>query len=91
MLAPLKKKSIDRLKRAQGQIAGIIKMVEEDKYCTDVITQVLAVQGALKGTIALILESHLYTCGMEHFSSNNSKKKEKFIKELVKISGLSGR
>lgn len=91
MLKPLKGKSITRLKRAQGQLSGILKMVEDDKYCTDVITQILALQGALKGVTSLILESHLNTCGLEHLGSTNKDKKDKFIKELVKISGLSGR
>lgn len=91
MIEPYKKKSLDRLKRAKGQIDGVIRMIEEDKYCIDVITQVLALQGALKGVPPLILESHLHTCGAKHLGSKSKKKKEKFIRELIKACELSSR
>lgn len=90
MLEIYKKKTLDRLKRARGQIDGIIKMIESDKYCADVLTQILALQGSIKGTIPLILESHLNTCGKK-LISKDTKEKEKFIKEIVKICDLSGR
>lgn len=66
-------------------------MIEDGQYCADVITQVLALQGALKGVTPLILESHLTTCGLEHLASKSSKKREKFIKEIVKTCELSSR
>lgn len=91
MIEPYKKKTLDRLKRAKGQIDGVIRMVEEDKYCVDVITQMLALQGALKRVAPLMLESHLHTCGAEHLASKNKQKKEKFISELIKACELSGR
>lgn len=91
MIEPYKKKTLDRLNRAKGQIDGIIRMVEEDKYCADVITQMLALQGALKSVTPLMLESHLHTCGAEHLTSKNKEKKEKFIRELIKACELSGR
>lgn len=91
MIEPYRKKSLDRLKRAKGQLEGVIKMIEEDKYCADVLTQMLALQGALKGVPPLILESHLHTCGAEHLNSKDPQKKEKFIKEIVKACDLSRR
>ncbi|MDP2691274.1 MAG: metal-sensitive transcriptional regulator [bacterium] len=91
MIDPFKKKTLVRLKRAKGQIDGIIKMIEEGKYCSDVITQVLALQGALKGVTPLILESHLNTCGAEHLNSPNKEKREKFIREIVRTCELSSR
>ena len=91
MIEPFKKKSLDRLNRAKGQIEGIIKMIDEGKYCVDIITQVLALQGALKGVTPLILESHLNTCGVTNLGSKDSEKREKFIKELVKTCELSSR
>jgi len=91
MIAPFKKKSLDRLKRAKGQIEGIINMIEDEKYCVDIITQLLALQGALKGVSPLVLESHLHSCGQEHMGSRDAKKREKFIKELVKTCELSNR
>lgn len=80
-----------RLKRMKGQLEGIIRMIEQDQYCADIITQVLALQGALKGVPPLILESHLHTCGAEHLHSDDEKKKQKFIREIVKTIELSNR
>jgi CsoR family transcriptional regulator, copper-sensing transcriptional repressor len=90
MIDPFKTKALNRLKRARGQIDGVIKMIEEDKYCIDIITQVLAIQGAFKGVAPIIMESHLNTCGA-NLSSKDSKKKQGFIKELVKTCELSSR
>ena len=76
MIEPYKKKTINRLKRARGQIDGILKMIEEDSYCSDIITQVLALQGAIRGTTSIILDSHLHTCGAKHLGSKDKAKRE---------------
>ncbi|MBI4975821.1 metal-sensitive transcriptional regulator [Candidatus Peregrinibacteria bacterium] len=91
MIEPFKNKAVSRLKKARGQIDGVIKMIEGNKYCIDILTQVLALQGAIREVGPLILESHLYTCGGENLGSKNQKKKEKFIKEIIRVSSLSGR
>jgi CsoR family transcriptional regulator, copper-sensing transcriptional repressor len=91
MIDPYKKKALDRLKRARGQIDGIVKMIEDEKYCIDVLTQVLALQGAMKGLSSLVLESHLHTCGEKNLCSKDPKKKEKFISEILKASAFAGR
>lgn len=91
MINPYKTKSLARLRKARGQIDGIIKMIEGDKYCADITTQVLALMGAIKGVTPLILESHLITCGAENLNSKDPKKKQKFIKEIIKICDLSSR
>lgn len=91
MMEPFKAKSLERLRRAKGQIEGLIRMVEEDKYCADILTQLLALQGALKGVTSLVLESHLTTCGPKLLSSSDGKKRKKFIKEIIKACELSSR
>lgn len=91
MIEPFEKKALDRLKRSKGQIEGIIKMIEDGKYCVDILTQVLALQGSLKGLSSLILESHLNTCSGKHLNSKDSAVKQKFIAELVKVCELSNR
>lgn len=91
MLDTHKKKTLDRLKRAKGQIEGIIKMIEDDRYCMDVMTQILALQGSIKGVLPVILESHLHTCGAKSLNSKDIEEKEKFIKQIVKICDLSAR
>ena len=90
MIDPFKGKTLERLKKAKGQIDGIMKMIEEDKYCMDIITQLLALQGALKGAQHLVLESHLNTCG-RNLASPDSKQRQQFIQELVKTCTLSNR
>lgn len=90
MIEPFKDKTLKRLKRAKGQLEGIIKMVEEGKYCVDIIIQLLALEGALKGVSILVLESHLNSCGY-NLSSKDPAVKQKFIKELVRITDLSKR
>lgn len=91
MIEPYKTKALNRLKRSKGQIEAVIKMVEDDVYCIDTLTQLLAVQGAVKGLAPLILESHLHTCSAQHLASKDKKKREKFIQELVSAFKFSNR
>lgn len=90
MVDPFKTKSLSRLKKVRGQIDGIIKMIEEGKYCIDVVTQILALDGALRGVVLLALESHLNTCGTK-LNSKDQQQKQQFIKELIKVCELSSR
>lgn len=91
MLEDYKKLSLNRLKRIRGQVDGIMNMIEEDKYCGDILTQLLALQGAIKGVQSQVLESHMQTCGLKHLASKDANVKEKFIQEIVKVCGLSNR
>ncbi len=63
-----------RLQIIEGQIRGLQRMVKEDKYCVDIITQSLAVKEALSGVEGLILENHLSTHVVEQMKSGQSKK-----------------
>ena len=56
-----KKQLIHRLNRISGQVEGIKKMIEEDRYCDDVLTQLLAVDRAVKSLSSVILEKHMYS------------------------------
>lgn len=87
MIDPFKKQALNRLKRAKGQIDGIINMIESDKYCIDTLTQLMALQGAVKGVHKTVLESHLHTCGQKINTIN----KDSFIEELIKVYELSKR
>lgn len=58
----LKASSITRLRRAEGQVRGILRMVEDDRYCADVITQIAAVQESLRAVAKLLLKNHLKHC-----------------------------
>lgn len=81
-----RKKALQSLKTAKGQIEGIIKMIEEDRYCIDIANQLLAVQSLVKKADLMILQGHLRHCVKEACNSNDSEEKiEEFNKVLEKI------
>jgi DNA-binding FrmR family transcriptional regulator len=53
---------LDRLRRVKGQVGGIERMVEDDRYCIDILTQISAVQGALDKVALGLLDDHAKTC-----------------------------
>jgi CsoR family transcriptional regulator, copper-sensing transcriptional repressor len=64
----LKASNIRRLKRIEGQIRGLQKMVEEDRYCPEIITQVASVQEALRGVARQLMRNHLKHCATSAIS-----------------------
>lgn len=79
-----KKKATTKLKTARGQIDGIIKMLEDDRYCVDVSTQILSVIGLLKKANIDILNGHLRTCVSEAILEGEEQGEEK-IDEIINI------
>ncbi|ATD54462.1 metal-sensing transcriptional repressor [Clostridium chauvoei] len=77
-----KKEALQPLKIAKGQLEGIIKMIEDDRYCIDVSNQVLAVQSLLRKANLMILKSHLNHCVKEACDNNDRDEK---IDEINKI------
>ena len=63
------------LKTARGQIDGILKMVEEDRYCLDVSNQLMATQSILKKTNRMVLKGHMDCCVREAVASGNPEDK----------------
>lgn len=59
---PEKKRYLARLRRIEGQVRGLHRMVDEDEYCIDVLTQISAVQSALKGVALALLDDHMQHC-----------------------------
>jgi DNA-binding FrmR family transcriptional regulator len=72
---------LKRLRRIEGQVKGIQKMIDEDKYCGDILTQVAAVRAAMNKVGSLMLEKHSMTCIENVVSSED---KEKALSELAK-------
>jgi|GEM_PF-358425 len=72
-----------RLNRIEGQVKGIQRMVNEDKYCMDVLTQVAAVRAAINKVGVIILENYSKTCLKSAFDSEDSDKRAKAFDELV--------
>jgi len=91
MIEPYKGKIKLNLKKAQGQLKLLEKMIEEDRYCIDVAQQINAAIGLLKQINVMILENHLQSCGTNKLNSKSVQEKEKFIKELIKTFNLTGK
>jgi CsoR family transcriptional regulator, copper-sensing transcriptional repressor len=74
-----------RLRRIEGQIRGLQKMVDEERYCADVLTQVSSVQEALRGVSRSLLHNHLKHCAAEAIRSEDPVKAEAMYQELVEL------
>lgn len=85
MDAETRQQAVNRLKSANGHLKGIIKMLEEDRYCIDVIQQVQAVQAALEKTNQMILDSHLHTCVTAAIKGDDSNERERVLAEVMEV------
>ena len=83
--------SLKRLKIIEGHLKGIIRMVEEDAYCIDVIRQIQAVEGALNKVSAQILEEHLNSCVITAIRSDNEGERERVIKEIAEVFDMANK
>lgn len=86
MKQEIQKQAVNRLKRIEGQIRGLQRMVEEEKYCVDIITQSFAVKEALSGVEALLLENHLSTHVAQQMKSGQSQKATEEVLKVYKLS-----
>ena len=76
---------LNRLKSVDGHLRGVIKMVDEDAYCMDVIKQLQAVQGAIGRVNALLLQDHLQTCVTTAIRGEAAGERERVIGELLSL------
>ncbi len=90
MLEPYTTQSKIALKKAKGQLEKALSMLEEDRYCMDIIQQSNAALGLIKSANLLMLESHLKSCGKK-LASSNKIGQEKFIKEIIRACSVSSR
>ena len=70
------------LKTARGQIDGILKMIEDDRYCIDISTQLMAAQSVLKKANKLVIEAHLNHCVKEAVEQNTAEEKIREIRGI---------
>ena len=80
-----KAKTLGRLRRIEGQVQGIQRMVEEDKECVDVLLQLTAVQGAVEQVQKLLLGQHLESCVAEAVRSGNARDRQRKMDELLEV------
>ena len=85
MAHPSHKSQLDRLRRINGQVAGLQKMIEGGRYCADILTQLRAVQAALRRVEQEVLQSHIEHCVASAVESGNVRKRDAKLSELFEI------
>jgi CsoR family transcriptional regulator, copper-sensing transcriptional repressor len=80
-----KKKSLERLSRIEGQVRGIARMIEGGRYCIDIMTQIAAVQAALRKVEDEVLKSHVAHCVEHAIRSGDAADQRKKIAELIEV------
>jgi DNA-binding FrmR family transcriptional regulator len=80
-----------RLSRIEGQVRGLSKMVDEDRYCIDIVTQIGAVRAALRRVEEEILKDHVGHCVEHAIASGNKAEQRKKIAELMDVVGRADR
>ena len=78
-------KAVKRIRRIAGQVAGIERMIDDDRYCVDLLLQVAAVRAALDGMGKLLLRSHVETCVSDAIASGRPKDRKEKVAELMEI------
>ncbi len=89
MIVDIKKRALHRTKILEGQMRGLQKMIENEDYCMDIITQSLAVQKSLGSLNKLLLENHVRTHVTDMLSSRSDETKDLAVKDLLKLYELS--
>jgi DNA-binding FrmR family transcriptional regulator len=82
---------LNRLRIVEGHLKGVIRMVEQDTYCIDVIRQVQAVEAALKKINSLILEGHLNQCVITAIQGDDPNERQRVLKEVLEVFETSNR
>jgi DNA-binding FrmR family transcriptional regulator len=85
MRADIKASCAKRLSRIEGQVRGIARMVDEDRYCIDIVTQVSAVRAALRRLEEEILRDHIAHCVEHAIASDNKADQRRKIEELMDV------
>lgn len=80
-----KKRAVSRLKRIEGQVRGLQKMVESDRYCIDILMQTAAVVSAIHGFEDVVMEQHLSTCVTDAIRSGDPDLKQQKINEIMDV------
>ncbi|HWV40687.1 metal-sensitive transcriptional regulator [Pseudorhodoplanes sp.] len=86
-----KSKVTKRLQRIEGQVRGLARMVDEDRYCIDIVTQISAVRAALRRVEEEILRDHVAHCVEDAIASGNRADQRQKIAELMAVLGRADR
>ena len=85
MTPDTKQQARKRIRRIAGQVAGLERMIDEDRYCVDILLQVAAVRAALDSAGKLLLKSHVETCVSDALTSGRPRERRQKIDELMEI------
>ena len=88
---PRHAKTLTNFKKAKSHIEKVIKMTEDGQYCIDIMQQNLAVIGLLKSAHQMLMEGHLNTCFKNAMKTNNEKRKQEMIDEILKVTKLANK
>jgi len=83
-----KEEALISFKKAQGLLLKILKMVENNEYCINIMQQNLAAIGLLKSAHQMLMEGHLNSCFKNAFEAKNGKKMQEMIEEILKVTKL---
>jgi CsoR family transcriptional regulator, copper-sensing transcriptional repressor len=81
----IKSRNLKRLRRIEGQVRGLQRMVEEDRYCVDILTQISSVQEALRSVGRELMRNHLRHCATEAIRKGSPEEAETVYDELLEI------
>ena len=84
-------KTMINFKKARTHVEKIIKMLENDEYCVNIMQQNLAVMGLLKSAQQMLMEGHLNSCFKDAMRTKNEEKQQNMIKEIFTVSRLSNK
>lgn len=83
--SPVKSANVKRLKRIEGQVRGLQKMVEEERYCADILVQISSVHEALRGVGRALLRNHLKHCVTSTMRTGKAADSERMCEELMQL------
>ena len=81
----IKAANLRRLRRIEGQVRGLQKMIEEDRYCADVMTQISSVHEALRSVGRELMRNHLRHCATQAIREGDAERSERMYDELVEM------
>lgn len=88
---PKQKSNLQRLRRIEGQVRGLQKMVEDDRYCAEILVQISSVQQALRGLGRELLRHHLHHCATKAIREGTPEQAEEMYEELLGLFDKHGR
>ena len=81
----IKASNLRRLRRIEGQVRGLQRMVDEDRYCTEILTQVSSVQEALRSVARALMRNHLTHCATHAIQSGSTEQRKEMYDELLEM------